>query len=91
MVRVAAEEAAWEGPLWRVWVAFVPRRRDTGSDMVTIPIPEVDESLCTTCGECGRLCRYFAIVSFGTTSLVFPELCHGCSGCALVCRPAEKS
>jgi len=61
------------------------RGRDTGSDIVTIPIPEVDESLCTTCGECGRLCRYHAIVSFGSTPLVFPDLCHGCGGCALVC------
>lgn len=61
------------------------RGRDTGSDVVTIPIPEVDESLCTACGECGRFCRYHAIVSFGSTPLVFPDLCHGCGGCALVC------
>ena len=55
------------------------------SDIVTIPIPEVDESLCNGCGECGRFCRYHAIVSFGSTPLVFAELCHGCGGCALVC------
>ncbi|MEZ4599225.1 MAG: ATP-binding protein [Syntrophotaleaceae bacterium] len=59
--------------------------RQTGSDSVTIPIPEVDESLCNGCGECGRFCRYHAIVSFGTVPLVFAELCHGCGGCALVC------
>lgn len=59
--------------------------RETGSDIVTIPIPEVDESLCDGCGECGRMCRYHAIVSFGSAPLVFPELCHGCGGCALVC------
>ncbi len=59
--------------------------REIGSDVVTIPIPEVDESLCDGCGECGRLCRYHAIVSFGSAPLVFPDLCHGCGGCALVC------
>ncbi len=59
--------------------------REIGSDIVTIPIPEVDESLCDGCGECGRLCRYHAIVSFGSAPLVFPDLCHGCGGCALVC------
>lgn len=59
---------------------------ETGRDIVTIPIPEVDESLCDGCGECGRLCRYHAIVSFGSSPLVFPELCHGCGGCALVCH-----
>lgn len=59
--------------------------RETGRDIVAIPIPEVDESLCNGCGECGRFCRYHAIVSFGSTPLVFAELCHGCGGCALVC------
>jgi len=58
---------------------------ETGRDIVAIPIPEVDESLCNGCGECGRFCRYHAIVSFGSTPLVFPELCHGCGGCTLVC------
>jgi len=52
---------------------------------VTIPIPQVDESLCDGCGECGRFCEYHAIVSFGTTPLIFPEMCHGCGGCAKVC------
>lgn len=59
--------------------------RETGSEIVTIPIPEVDESLCIACGECGRFCRYHAIVTFGSTPLVFSELCHGCGGCAMVC------
>jgi len=52
---------------------------------VTIPVPQVDESLCDGCGECGRFCAYHAIVSFGTTPLVFPEMCHGCGGCMKVC------
>jgi MinD superfamily P-loop ATPase len=54
-------------------------------ETVTIPVPQVDESLCDGCGECGRFCEYHAIVSFGTTPLVFPEMCHGCGGCAKVC------
>ncbi len=58
---------------------------DSGSDIISIPIPEVDESLCDACGECGRFCRYHAIVSFGSSPLVFPEMCHSCGGCALVC------
>ncbi|MGC8642063.1 MAG: ATP-binding protein, partial [Isosphaeraceae bacterium] len=52
---------------------------------VTVPIPQVDESLCDGCGECGKFCAYHAIVSFGATPLVFPEMCHGCGGCARVC------
>jgi MinD superfamily P-loop ATPase len=56
-----------------------------GQTVVTIPVPEVDESLCDGCGECSRFCEHHAIVSFGTTPLLFPEMCHGCGGCAKVC------
>jgi MinD superfamily P-loop ATPase len=54
-------------------------------EIVTIPLPQVDASLCDACGECSRFCQYNAIVSLTTTPIVFPELCHGCGGCALVC------
>jgi len=56
-------------------------RRET----VGVPVPDVDESQCTACGECGSICQYSAIVSLKTKPLVFPELCHGCGGCTLVC------
>lgn len=52
---------------------------------VSLPVPEVDTSLCTGCGACARFCQYSAIVSFGTAPLLFPEMCHGCGGCAMVC------
>jgi MinD superfamily P-loop ATPase len=52
---------------------------------VTIPVPEVDESLCDGCGECSRFCAYHAIVSYGAKALVFADMCHGCGGCAKVC------
>jgi MinD superfamily P-loop ATPase len=55
-------------------------------EAVTIKIPEVIESRCTECDKCSRFCQYHAIVSFGLKPLVFPELCHGCGGCAKVCR-----
>jgi MinD superfamily P-loop ATPase len=55
------------------------------SEEVGIPVPRVDAALCTACGECGKSCRYHAIVSLKTAPLVFPELCHGCGGCALAC------
>jgi len=48
-------------------------------------IPQVDVEKCTLCGECGELCQYSAIVRVGEKVLVYPELCHGCGGCSLVC------
>ena len=55
------------------------------SETVGIPIPRVDESLCTACGDCGAFCEFNAIVSFKATPIVFSELCHGCGGCLKVC------
>jgi MinD superfamily P-loop ATPase len=54
-------------------------------EIVTIPIPQVDEALCDGCGECGNFCAYHAIITLGKTPLIFPEMCHGCGGCTLVC------
>jgi len=52
---------------------------------VTRPVPQVDESKCTQCGNCNEICQFSAIVPLGVTVLVYPELCHGCGGCAWVC------
>jgi len=54
-------------------------------EVVTIPVPVVDEDKCDACGECSRFCQYHALVSFGTRPLFFPEMCHGCGGCTRVC------
>jgi len=52
---------------------------------VNIPNPKVDLGKCTFCGECAKICRFSAIVVIKSNVLTFPELCHGCGGCALVC------
>ncbi len=55
------------------------------SDVVRLPVPEVDAQKCTACGTCGDVCRFSAIVVIGDQVLTFPELCHGCGGCWLLC------
>jgi MinD superfamily P-loop ATPase len=57
----------------------------TSEEVVTMPVPQVDESLCNGCGECGKFCEYHAIISFGKEPLFFAEMCHSCGGCARVC------
>jgi len=53
--------------------------------VVSIPVPKVDESKCSYCGKCAKICVYNVIAVVKETILVFPELCHGCGGCALLC------
>ncbi len=58
------------------------------SESVNISVPQVDESLCTSCGRCADLCKFNAIVLLKKKPLIFPELCHSCGGCSRVC-PSE--
>lgn len=57
----------------------------TDTEPVHIFIPLVDESLCTLCGECEKICRFSAIITMGKKIVTYPEMCHGCRGCELVC------
>jgi MinD superfamily P-loop ATPase len=54
-------------------------------ETVTTPVPEVDLEKCDFCGECGELCQFSAITVIGKKVLTFPELCHSCKGCMMVC------
>lgn len=49
------------------------------------PIPVVDLKKCDYCGKCGEICEFNAIAVIKNNVLVFPELCHSCAGCWLVC------
>lgn len=48
-------------------------------------IPEIDEDKCTFCKKCAEICRFKAIAVVSKTVLTFPELCHSCGGCVVVC------
>ncbi|KAF5425661.1 MinD superfamily P-loop ATPase, contains an inserted ferredoxin domain [Candidatus Methanomarinus sp.] len=52
---------------------------------VHLYIPSVDKQKCNFCRECAAFCQYNAIAVMPADVLVFPELCHGCGGCMLVC------
>lgn len=55
------------------------------NQVVSIPIPKVDEEKCNYCGRCAEVCVYNAIAVVGKRVLVFPELCHGCGACSYLC------
>lgn len=48
-------------------------------------IPQWDESLCTLCGICQKVCNYHAVIQLGPSILVFPQLCHSCYACSELC------
>ncbi len=52
----------------------------------TVKVPQINEDKCTYCGACRDICRFNAITVFGKTIMAFPELCHSCRGCFLVCE-----
>ena len=52
---------------------------------VGVPVPTVDNDVCTGCGRCVEVCRYNALACVTGKVLVFSELCHGCGGCMLAC------
>jgi MinD superfamily P-loop ATPase len=52
---------------------------------VNVEIPFVDKNKCTFCKKCSEFCRFNALAVVPNDVLVFPELCHSCGGCQLVC------
>ncbi len=59
--------------------------RSWSTETVNLSVPQVDESLCDGCGECGRFCAFHAIAVPKDRPILFPELCHACGGCSRVC------
>jgi len=55
------------------------------SRTVAVEVPRILLDRCTHCGECARFCAYNAIAVVRKQVVVFPELCHACGGCRLVC------
>lgn len=48
-------------------------------------VPRIDKELCIYCGECSKFCQYNALFTTSEKTLVFPDLCHSCGGCVLIC------
>jgi len=58
-------------------------------EIISIPVPVVDEDKCNSCGKCQEVCVYNAIAIVNGKVLIFPELCHGCGSCSYFC--SEKA
>lgn len=63
---------------------FVPLR-EKRKISVCLPVPQVDGKKCNYCGKCAEVCQFNALAVIRDQVLIFPEICHGCGGCALCC------
>ena len=57
----------------------------TSSEIVNTMVPAVDMSRCNLCGACEEICQFSAITLVGKKIMTFPEMCHSCKGCVMVC------
>ncbi len=48
-------------------------------------IPDFHEDTCIHCRKCVDFCRFHALAAVGQKIKVFPEVCHSCGGCAMIC------
>ncbi len=70
-----------EEPNGRIFLQ--PKIVRTSGVFVTTPV--IDTARCTNCGRCCDVCRFNALAHLPDHVLVFPELCHACGACALLC------
>lgn len=52
---------------------------------VSTLLPAFDAGLCNGCRACVDFCRFNALMFIRGLPKVFPEVCHSCGGCQLVC------
>jgi len=55
------------------------------TEEISVNYPDIDKAKCDFCGKCSEFCAYNAIAALPKKIIVFPELCHSCGGCELVC------
>lgn len=48
-------------------------------------VPEWVGETCIHCGKCMEVCNFNAVLRFSDSTLVLPELCHGCYACSELC------
>jgi MinD superfamily P-loop ATPase len=64
---------------------FFPERTLLERTECLVPVPVIDETKCTHCGKCSEVCAYHALAVLPEIVLLFPELCHGCGACTIIC------
>lgn len=58
---------------------------DYNEEIVEVEVPVINHDLCDLCGQCSDFCKFNALAIILDKVRVFPQLCHSCGGCKLVC------
>ena len=67
---------------------FINAEFSDRSEAVIKTNPVIEQSKCIACRQCVEFCQYNALALLGKQLLVFPEICHSCGGCIMVCPTA---
>jgi MinD superfamily P-loop ATPase len=54
-------------------------------ESVSVDIPVIDHDKCILCGKCSEFCKFNALAIILDKVRLFPQLCHSCGGCKIVC------
>lgn len=55
------------------------------SETAAVLVPETNVARCDGCRVCVDFCRFHALAWVGGRVRLFPEVCHACGGCVLMC------
>ncbi len=58
---------------------------DPSVEIIDKMIPVWEVASCTSCGKCQEVCKFNAIIKLLDEIVIFPELCHSCHACAILC------
>lgn len=59
--------------------------QDVKTTAVHTLLPDFDAGKCTGCKKCVEFCRFHALLYIREKPMVFPDVCHNCGGCRMVC------
>ncbi len=66
-----------------------PEKEET--EKVYSMLPAFDKEKCSSCRKCVDFCRFNALAFIREKPVVFPEVCHSCGGCQIVCPEGAVS